>query len=66
MPAAIALAGLGPLWLLWLLASPLALLLSAGPVRATLARRRLADIDARTARFAAGLMAIILLAYVWR
>jgi 1,4-dihydroxy-2-naphthoate octaprenyltransferase len=60
MPAAIALAGLGPLWLL---ASPLALLLAAGPVRATLARRRLADIDARTARFAAGLMAIILLAY---
>jgi 1,4-dihydroxy-2-naphthoate octaprenyltransferase len=46
-----------------LLVAPLSILLIAGPARAVAANRRIPDIDARTARFAAVLYALAFLAY---
>ena len=49
---------------IWLIATPVTLLLVAGPVRAILADRRVADVDVRTARVAAILTTTMWLAYV--
>lgn len=60
LPAAAALGGWAPRALL---AAPLLLALLGGSLRAVLADRRLADIDARTARFAAALLVLMIAAW---